>query len=750
MLYVEHIFMKNLSKIVSLIAFFTIIFSCSTKKDAFVNRSFHRVTTKYNVLFNGEQAFLKGLKSIEEKHQDNFWKRLQIEPITFNEKEIAAPKFNGLGSGFNEEEEVQEKTLTPFDKAEEKAVKAIQKHSMNIGGYEKNKQIDDAYLLLGKSRYYTQRFIPAIEAFNYIIANYPDANLNYETRVWRAKANTRLGNEKTAIESMKLLMKVVDEKEDVPARIQEQAHTAMAMAYAETDTIQKVIEHLNKATATFYNKEQSARNMFVLGQIYSELGKKDSARMVFKKLADTKKAPDKYRVHANIELVKNSAKDSSDVLLINRFKKLIKNSDNRKYYDELYYQIGTLYENRGNTDKAVEYYKKSLQAKNGSPYQKTYTYERLANANFKEANYLAAGAYYDSVLKIVPKEFENEKRIRKIKRKNKGLIKLKKYEDILKNNDSILNLVAMSNAERTTFFNNYIEKIKKEDEERRQQVANSQNFGNSFGGASFNSKKKRGKWYFYNTQSKQFGKADFERVWGNRPLEDNWRWADKTKINSSVSSKDASEEKNKSRYELATYLNAIPTNPKEIKELKEQRNDALYQLGLIYKEQFKNTKLAIKNLERLNSVNTNKDLELPINYHLYQIYTGVNNSEKAAVSKDFILKNYPFSTYADIIKSPNKKVVSKEKEDVVAKKYEDIYRHYRSGNYEEVVNQINSYSKTIDKSNLIPKFALLKALSIGKYKSKDEYIKALDFIAFSYANTIEGKKAQEILTLLKK
>jgi hypothetical protein len=51
--------------------------------------------------------------------------------------------------------------------AETKA-KTIQKHSMNIDGTEKNYQIDEAYLLLGKARYYDQRFIPALDAFNYI------------------------------------------------------------------------------------------------------------------------------------------------------------------------------------------------------------------------------------------------------------------------------------------------------------------------------------------------------------------------------------------------------------------------------------------------------------------------------------------------------------------------------------------------------------------------------------------------------
>jgi hypothetical protein len=41
---------------------------------------------------------------------------------------------------------------------------------MNIDG-RKNYQIDEAYLL-GKARYYDQRFIPALDAFNYILYKY--------------------------------------------------------------------------------------------------------------------------------------------------------------------------------------------------------------------------------------------------------------------------------------------------------------------------------------------------------------------------------------------------------------------------------------------------------------------------------------------------------------------------------------------------------------------------------------------------
>ncbi len=743
--------MKKLYKILVFNILIAIVYSCSVNKDAFLNRNFHALTTKYNVLFNGKQAYEKGLKEIQDKHEDNFWKRLEIEPITFDDKLIAAPSIQP-GSGFGESEEEEEQNLTSFEKAEDKARKAIETHSMNIDGYEKNRQIDDAYLLLGKSRYYTQRFIPAIEAFNYIISNYPNASLINETKIWRAKTNIRLDNEKLAIESLRFLLEVETNEKELPDEIREQAHTALAMAYQKTDTIQKVIEHLTKASAIFKNKEQASRDMFVLGQIYSELGRRDSARMVFNKLADTKKAPFRYRIRSNIELAKNTENDSASIIVLARLKKLIRNSDNRKFLNALYYQAGVLEQGRNNIDKAVKYFQKSLNAKHNNDYQKTYAFEKLGNIAFDKANYLKAGSFYDSVLQVTSKEFDQEKRIRRIRRKNKGLTTLRKHEDLVKNNDSILNLVAMNPEERASFFEKYIERIKEEDEERKQQLLNAQNFGSSFGGgSSVSNSANRGKWYFYNTNALGFGKVEFQKTWGTRPLEDNWRLSDKSIISDVTSlEEDDEEDKINPRYELSTYLDEIPTDQKEIDALFNARNEALYQLGLIYKEQFKNTDLATKNLERLQKLRKDDELELPISYHLYQIYKETKNKDKSNKYKNIILNKYPETSFAQIILNPNKKLTEDKKEDVVLNKYKEIYYLYKENKFEETVSEVDSFVPTVNNSNLIPKFTLLKALAIGKYKSKEEYKKALEFVAVSYANLEEGKKAKEIIKKLNK
>ena len=146
--------MKNIfNYIVVGIVILLTVSSCSRKKDRFLNRSWHSVNTKYNVLFNGNVALESGKTAVIAAYKDNYWEILPVERLQITDDIVSSDKAKNPS----------------IELAEVKAVKAIQKHGMNIKGKEKNPQIDEAYMLLGKARYFDNRFIPAQEAFNYIL-----------------------------------------------------------------------------------------------------------------------------------------------------------------------------------------------------------------------------------------------------------------------------------------------------------------------------------------------------------------------------------------------------------------------------------------------------------------------------------------------------------------------------------------------------------------------------------------------------
>ena len=79
-----------------------------------------------------------------------------------------------------------------------------------------------------------------------------------------------------------------------------------------------------------------------------------------------------------------------------------------------------------------------------------------------------------------------------------------------------------------------------------------------------------------------------------------------------------------------------------------------------------------------------------------------------------------------------------------------MYYLYKTNKFEEVISKIDEFVVTVPNSNLIPKFELLKAYAKGKFKDKQAYKIALDFVAVSYGNTEEGKKAKAIIKQLEK
>ena len=390
-----------------------------------------------------------------------------------------------------------------------------------------------------------------------------------------------------------------------------------------------------------------------------------------------------------------------------------------------------------------------IRAKHGSKKQQSYTYEKLGNLYFNQKKYITASNYYDSVLQVATNK--KNLRIRRVKRKHKNLASLLKYETMLAKNDSILRIASMSKEAQKKYFTQYVTKLKKEDEERAQQQLNQAAFGAAFNGSSLQSTGgKKGKWYFYNAQLVALGKTEFQKIWGNIPLKDNWRWSEKS-IKKEIKNDSIQTKQTFKKYDIDSYISLIPTNKKEIDSLKLYRNKALYELGLIYKEQFNNPTMAIKRLERLLQLQPQKEQLLPIHFHLYQIYNKLGNQKKAAIHKKIVISEYPESAFAQILLHPKNPIETSEEKPVteIEKKYKKIYHLYADKKYREVVKEIEKIIPTLGKSKLIPKFELLKAYAIGKFYDKGTFKRAMSFVAITYPNTEEGKKAKEILNRIK-
>ncbi len=747
-------------KYISLSFLLLLMLACSTKKNSFVNRNWHAVNSEYNVLYNGEVALQLGLTDLKSGYKDDFWEILPIERMQILEESMLPG---------------QKARNQNFERAETKATKAIQKHSMKIDGREKNPQMDEAHLLLGKSRYYDQRFIPALEAFNYILYKYSNSDKIYEAKVWREKTNIRLENDALAIKNLKKLIK----NNKIKPQVFADANAILSQAYINLEQKDSAVAPLKIALASTKLKEEKARYHFILGQLYQSLQYNDSAYTEFQKVIEMKrKSPKPYVMHAHAKQSELVDQTQDTVLFLKKYDKLFKDRENRPHHDILNYQMASFYDKLNNKKQAIHYYNKSLRSKSDDTYLQATTYNKLATIYFDKAKYQTAGQYYDSTLTRLVKK---NKEYFTIAKKRENLVDVIKYEGIVQNNDSILNLVALSEKDRRSFFEEYITKIKaKEEAKKILEAKNKEKNNASIGiqdidtgakGFKDNSPKAmlmndqmpqmpqmppaggfntagNDAFYFYNPTIVSYGKIEFAKKWGKRSLKDNWRWSSQTSVinNKEEEKTDIVEDKKEAEvleiHQADFYLKKLPTSQKTLDSLARERNFANYQLGVIYKEKFKEYKLAASKFETLLKSKPEERLVLPSMYNLYKIYD-IIDKPKAEKIKNQIVTNYPNTRYAQILSG----ALSEENTIVQAPEvvYKETYKQFGNQEYGAVLQTIEKSLAQFAGDDLIPKFELLKANTIGKLKGVEEYKKALNFVALNFPNTKEGKQAEDNL-----
>ncbi|MDD5148954.1 MAG: tetratricopeptide repeat protein [Flavobacterium sp.] len=743
------------------LGFLFFLIACSTKKDTFLARKSHALSTKYNILFNGEIGLDKGIEGIKANSKDNFWKRLPIERMQINEDLAGADKPKN----------------TDFELAEAKATKAIQKHSMNIGGREKNSQIDEAYLLLGKARYYDQRFIPALDAFNYILYKYPNSSKIYEAKIWREKTNMRLGNDEQVIKN---ISKLLDEKK-LKNQVIANANALLSEAFLNIEEKDSAISKLKIAENYTKINSEKARYRFILGQLYQELGKKDSAVYCFQSVINrNRKSERKYVIQAYAKKAELFDYESGDKnAFVKTFDKLAADRENRPFLDIIYYETGVFYDKNDNQKLAKKFYNSSLKSRSTDTYLEASNYRNLGNMHFKNAEYPIAAKYYDSTLVKLEAKTREFIHIQKVR---KDLDEVIEYESIATRNDSILNVVSKSDADRILYFEDYIVKLKKSDEDKRiaeekqkkllenidrfnkigsddpatsAQVLGKQTKKPGLAPPSFadaSAKAAASVFYFYNTSTVAFGKLEFKKRWGNRSSNGYWRLPN-IKIESSVNdtiNSDKSIANNKLAdakiievYTVDYYLKQLPKTQAEIDSIAKERNFSYYQLGVIYKEKFKEYELASNKLEQLLKNNPEEKLVLPSMYNLYKIYQITDN----AMAEDMKIKissQFPNSRYTQIINNSNSNnALSGGTPEGV---YDELYNLFQEERFVSVLNKIDDLINQFSGDEIVSKFELLKANTIGKLQGLEAYKKAMQNVADNYPNSEEGKKAQEILT----
>ena len=691
--------------------------SCSTTKKGILNQEYHTLTTKFNVLFNGKEAFSIGEEILSDAFEENFYELLPVEPINLRG------------------ENIDETTIIPgFDRAEEKAVKAIQKHSLKINDIQYNRQIDDAYLLLGKARYFDRRFFPALEAFNFLLESPTNRNSYVEGKIWREKTNIRLRNEELAIENLRPLARSIFPSN----KFYSLANATLAESFLNLKQLDSASFYIKRAALEAPKRKNKARYLFITGQLFESLGKRDSAEWAFKEIIALKrKAPKKFLLQAKI---KKTLLDTLNTLTdrVSFLQKILKNYENQTFEHFVNRAIGNLYLKQKEDSLALVYFDRSIDSPYLDPYTQIENNKDLSDYHFKEGNYLISGNYLD---KLLPLFDETSLAFKKIKRKRENLSGVIFYEQNIKKTDSIIYLMTLSKKEQLIYFENLINskqekealKLKEEVNEKRFQLLN----------------RSKTSFYFYNPSLVSKGRQAYLANWGNRPNTDNWRNASsilnsiviESKSNQPISIKAIIQEKPEN------FVASLPQTQKEKDSLILTNQKAYLQVGLIYKEKFNDFPLATERLKKVLSLNPPKEIRVQALYHLYRM----EEKKKTDVAENYkidLIKNYPDTPFARILS--DQKNYNSTGTVTPEKLYENALKLYKEQKLIETLEEIELLTVMASGKQLESKISLLKANSLGRLNGIQTWKESLMEVATTFSAFEEGIYAKGLINQIEK
>ena len=693
---------------------FLILASCSTRKDRAVNRAYHQTTTKFNVLFNGEEAISAGIEAEIASHQPNFWEQLPLEPFPLMDLFNLNPKENAN-----------------FSRGEEKAVIAVQKHSMQFGNKQRNQQIDEAYMLLGKARYYNGRYLQALDAFNYIIDHLPNTSSINKAQLWKAKVFIQLLQEQRAIAIFKDLLS----KPELTPTESADASAYLAKAHLALNQLQQATQPLYNAAVLTKDNTTRARYYYLLGQLHDKLEHRDSAAVAYQRVIDlNRRIPRIYWIHAKLNQLNTSQLNEKSVR--KQYHNLTKNGENKRYLDKIHFSHALYNLSTNDTISAKELINASLRTNTKDKILKGLAYETMGNVFFEENQFVVSGAYFDSTLQVLPTKTRT---YRKIKRKRDKLNDIIDYETTRKTTDSLLVLIDKTPEEQIAIFESFIKNLKTIDslqfvqQERQQQLAANTSFFDS-------------DFYFYNRSVRTRGKSEFYRIWGNIKKTDNWRYSSLQSVALTPTDTPSEDEIEEGpldpRYIIETYTSQIP--PTEAKDsLSQVRNAAYFDAGLAYKEQFGAYPQAKDRLQTLLSFDTKYNL--PSLYHLYQIELETGG-DQAEIYKKRIITEYPDSQYAMILENPEamEEALSRFEQQFIV-----LEDRFKAQAFEEVIDECFMAMLSLQDEILRSRFALLRAHAIGRLDGMAAYQTALSEVALSFPNQKAGEEASKRLLEIK-
>lgn len=732
--------MKNIAKNLQILLCAFCCLSCATRKNTWATRSYHALVTHYNIFFNGNESFKEGILEIEKNPNDDFSKILPIYAV------------NVSGNA--------QKSASQMDKAIEKCRKAIKLHSIQQKPKpnpkkakdpkyqafmlleEYNPQLKNAWLLQAKAEYHKGDFMGAVATCSYILRHFSTENeVVLQAKLWQARAYASLG---WLYEAEEVLSKIA------PAEITYKQATFFSGAQADVllaqERFEEAVSPLLKTIEGEKNRRQRTRMQFVLAQVYEKLGKKTLAQENYEKVA---KSSPNHELAFNAQISLSQLASGSDKKkVLKTLDKLAKATKNRDFLDQIYFAKGNIYLSQGDEKNAVSSYKKAIESSTRGGIDKARALVKLADLNFEKKNFAHAHPLYTEAAQILSTDNADYKRV-SLRAQTLGDLVFAANTVALQ--DSLQRLAKLPEKEKLAVIEKVIEDLKKreKEEKERQEAEAYRAQREAQSGSTLPTAAASNDWYFYNANLISKGKNEFRSKWGLRALEDNWRRVNKVASALEFADNLAEEETPDSTATALDdknplfYLKQLPDTPEKLALSNRQIADALFDMGYIYYSSLEEKDLASETFAQLWRRFPDHERVAESYFHSYNIEKSRSNETQAAVYKQKILTDFAQTRFAAMLLQPNFSASNHRLDSI----YQATYQAYSKSDFSQVYKNYQKAKTENPTASLMPKFALLNALSVGKSGDEEKFKPLLEEIVALYPQSEVTPMAKDILAL---
>ncbi|MCR5819373.1 MAG: DUF2225 domain-containing protein [Bacteroidaceae bacterium] len=733
------------------------------------------MTARFNTIYNGQRAFEDGLEAQVKGHRDNYNELLPMF-ISIDKKTAAMGKSNYETAITKAEKAIKQHSIKKKPKRP-RGRKMTPKEQAYYNQREFNPYLRKAWMMFADAQFQMGNFIEAASTYNYIIRLYENSpDVSSVARAKLARCYLML---EWPYDAEDVLNKM--QRDSITSRGQKELDATKAAFLIFNQRYEEAIPLVKTATKNAGDRQLKARLWFLIGQLYRQVGNNKEAYKALSKCTRLNPSHD-LGFNARILQTEVMAKGQGKAML-KRLDRMAKDPANKDYLDQIYYAKGNICIASMDTIHAIYAWKKGIEESTQNGFAKAVLCERLGELYWQQQNYIDARECYDLLVGLTDKE---SKQYPEINRRSKVLGEVEPHLSAVKLQDSLQALAKLPEKEYLAVIDRVIEELKKKEKEaeekewEKSQSVNRQTAGGAGGstargsGASTTARAGAGRgrqtttFYFYNAQSVMQGKQEFQRKWGKRSNEDNWRRANKTVLagdeyseydyaaedslaavadsvaagghESGAGEEVLSEEEQALKDSLANdphnreyYLRQIPFTEEQMAASDQLISDGLYNGGIILMEKVENFPLARRTLLRaVNKFPEHEHLD-DIYYHLFLLSLREGKEEQISLYRQNLLALFPDSKYARIVSHPRFLQLASNGRHLEDSLYAETYEAYKAADYALVNSNFEISTSDFPEGVYRGKFLFIHAMTQLYTGHHDAFLEELKEMVKSYS-----------------